>query len=424
MEELMYYVWRNRMFSSLIMLDDTPIEIIDPGLRNLNEGPDFFNAKVKIDGTLWAGNVEMHVNASDWYKHNHQNNPAYDNVILHVVMAADTDIRLHDGTTLKTVVMKIPSSVLDKYNDLTRPADSAISCAPRLSLVPDITLHDWIYSLAIKRMTGKAQRITNVLETQKIDWHEAFYIILTRALGTGVNSDAGERLARSLPYAYLRKHLDQPLQVEALLMGQAGWLETSLPDTPDYAYYHQLQREYAFLRNKFNLKPLPAGTWKFSKMRPQASPQLRIACLAALLTNGQELFPAIREASDIKQIAQLLTVRLKGFWSNHYSLTGTPSRDVNKGLGQSTIRSLIINAVIPIMLSYHNWECNEEAVEKDLEMLEAIPAENNRYIAQWTQIGIPVRNALDSQALLHLYKEYCQMHRCMNCRIGCWLVKN
>jgi len=398
MEDLMYYVWQQRLFQSIETLDDTSIDILHPGLRNLDAGPDFFNAKIKIDGTLWAGNVEMHVKSSDWFKHHHQSDPAYDNVILHVVMQADTVIRLSNGEPIKTVVMKVPAEVMDRYRALTSNNSysfSAIHCTPRITQVPSIIMHDWMTSLTTQRMLNKVARVRDLIEAQRESWQEAFYVILTRSLGTGVNGDPCERLARSLPYSFLQKHLDNPLQVRALLLGQAGLLpENDL----------RLQQEYAFLRSKFQLTPMTASSWKLARLRPYASPENRLNALAALLCSHPNLFSEMIEANDIAALQRLFSLP--------------------RQLGEVSVRSILINAVIPITIAYGQWQGDDSLVERSIEYLEAIPAESNRYMDYWIQAGIPQRNAFDSQALLHLYKEYCEPRKCLQCRIGCWLVKN
>ena len=426
MEELMYYVWQQRLFNSIATLDGQPIEIIHPGLRNLDAGPDFFNAKIRMDGILHAGNVEMHLRSSDWFRHHHHEDRSYDSVILHVVMQADAVITLHDGTTVKTVVMHIPEDIMARHQELITNHDRycQIRCTPRLGELPNILLHDWLTSLCTQRMISKTQRVRDLVDNQLYGWREAFYVILTRSMGTGINSDAMERLARSLPYSCILHHKDNLLQIEALLLGQAGLLNLSAENyiddslstgssangsatkTPlEKAIEKQklLQREYYFLRQKFSLTPLPVTAWTYGRVRPQAQPHVRLKALAALLWTHQDLFNEICEAKDLDAISRILSV---------------------KGIGAQTIRSLMINAVVPILIGFAQWQGDEEKCEQALTMLEQIPAEDNRYIQQWVERGIPVRSAFDSQALLQLYRNYCETHRCMHCRWGCWFVRN
>lgn len=398
MEELMYFVWSNRLFNSITTIDQSPLEIIHPGLRNLDAGPDFFNAKVMIDGVLWAGNVEMHCKASDWYKHKHQDNPAYDNVILHVVLQADAIITRPNGQQIQTVVMKIPADVMSRFQNLNTGNlqwGSAIRCAHRIPAVPQIILHDWLTSLAIQRMTAKVQRVNDLINDRNESWQEALYVILCRSFGTGINSDPFERLARSLPYSFLQKHIDNPLQIRAMLLGQAGLINST--DTA-------LLQEYNFLKAKFNLTPLNPSIWKNARMRPYAMPEARINALTSILCKHQNLFSEIIEAKETSELQKIFLLP--------------------RQLGEATVRSILINAVVPIMLAYAQWQANDEAVEKSIAILEALPAESNRYMDYWIQVGVPIRNAFDSQALLHLYKEYCEHRKCMRCRIGCWMVKH
>lgn len=398
MEELMYYVWQQRMFQSIVMLDDTPIEIIHPGMRNLDAGPDFFNAKIRIDGVMWAGNVEMHVKASDWYRHNHQADRAYDNVILHVVLQADAAISVPNGERITTVVMKIPPQVMEQYNQLisnnTNPF-SAIRCSDDLPKLPVVVLHDWMTALTTQRMLGKMKRVRDLIDERKSSWQEALYVMLARSLGTGINSDAMETLARSVPYAFLLKHMDNPLQIRALLLGQSNLMPLNEP---------QLKQEYDFLRAKFNLTPMPYQMWKLGRIRPQANPINRITALANLLCRNRDLLGTILHAPDVQTLQRLFYI---------------PSL-----LGTNTGNSIIINAVVPIILAYAQWNADEEQMEKAFSLLDKIPAEANRYTECWVRAGLPIRNAMDSQALLHLYREYCEPHKCMNCRIGCWILKN
>lgn len=396
MENLMYYVWQQRLFSSLVTIDGDPIEVIHPGLRNTGAGPDFFNAKIRMDGLLFAGNVEMHVRASDWYRHNHNEDRSYDSVVLHVVMQADAQIKLHDGTSVRTVVMHIPAEILARHNELLADRDPfcQIRCAPRLGELSTLMIHDWQTALCTQRMIEKTKRVRDLVDNQLLGWREAFYVVLTRSLGTGVNSDAMERLARSLPLSDILHHKDNLMQIEALLLGQAGLL-----GLPDNCF---LQREYAFLKQKFSLTPLPYSIWKFGGVRPQAQPHNRLKALALLLFTHKDLFDEICSAPDLKSINKILAVN---------------------GIGQQTIQSLIINAVIPILIGFAQWKGDDEKCEEALMMLEQVPAENNRYIQQWIERGIPVRSAFDTQALLHLYRTYCQHHLCMHCRWGCWLVR-
>lgn len=399
MENLMYYVWQQRLFSSIVTIDGEPIEITHPGQRNTGAGPDFFNAKIRMDGLTFAGNVEMHVRASDWYRHRHNEDRAYDSVILHVVMQADAQVRLHDGTLLRTVVMHIPNDILARHNELLADRDPfcQIRCAPRLGELSPILIHDWQTALCTQRMIDKTKRVRDLVDNQLLGWREAFYVVLTRSFGTGANSDAMERLARSLPLSCILHHKDNLVQIEAMLLGQAGLLENAPVPQKEI-----LRREYTFLKQKFSLTPLPVSAWKFGGVRPQAQPHNRLHSLALLLFTHKDLFDEICSAPGLKTLYRILSVI---------------------GIGQQTQQSLIINAIVPILIGFAQWKGDEEKCEEALMLLEQLPAESNRYIQQWIERGIPVRSAFDTQALLHLYRNYCQHHLCMHCRWGCYLVR-
>ena len=398
MEELMYYVWQQRLFSAILTADDTPLEIIHPGLRNLDSGPDFFNAKVRFGDITWAGNVEMHVRASDWFRHNHQHDAAYDSVVLHVVLVADAIIRHPSGEPIKTALMRIPPDIMERYRELAGASATnltSIRCTAHIPELPKVIMQDWLTALATQRLSDKTRRIRDLVDDGANSWQEAFYVILARSLGTGINSDTFERLARSLPFAFLQKHLDDPLQVRALLLGQAGLIPADAP---------RLQQEYAFLRAKFSLTPLPPASWRQAKRRPQAAPELRIEALATLLSSHPNLFSEVLDAADADALQRLFTLP--------------------KHIGRQTAQSIIINAVAPILLAFGQWKLDESLTERALALLEHLPAEANRYITGWKAAGYESNNAFETQALLHLYREYCEPHKCMECRIGCWLIRN
>ncbi len=412
----MYFAWQQRLCLSLETPDHQQLDLLHPGLRNYDAGPDFFNAKVREDGIVWAGNVEMHVKASDWYRHHHQDDPAYDSVILHVVLEADAEVKLRNGKPVRTVVMHLPDALVERYRQLCTPQQtpllpgqvpsySSISCTSRLEQVPRVVLRDWITALCTQRMIEKLQRVRDLVEGQLKAWPEAFYVVLTRSLGTGVNSDMMERLARSLPYNCLLHHRDNLLQLQALLLGQAGLLQLQDAAQKEAAMQQEwrlMQREYAFLRQKFSLSPLDGHYWKTGRVRPQAQPEVRLRALCLLIWSHNDLFDEVVEAQGIAQMEKIFG---------------------STGLGRQTVRSLIINAVVPLLLAYAQWQGDDERCERALGLLEEMPPESNRYIRQWADAGLSVKSAMDTQALLHLFRNYCQPHKCLRCRIGCWLLK-
>ena len=416
MEKLLYYLWEHRLLRHVEALttDGQPIEVIDPGRRNEDAGPDFFNAKVRIGDRVWAGNVEMHLRASDWSAHHHDNDPAYDSVILHVVAEADRPVYRTNGEPLPQWVVPIPEPLKADYDYLTSQQDM-LPCAGRLGELPPLFLTDWLTALALERLQQKSLRILDRLDERQGNWEEACYITLSRSMGLGINNDAFERLARSLPLIFLQKHADSLFQIEAFLFGQAGLLDPAR--YPDDAYYQRMVREYRFLQNKFSLQPINGDCWKFFRLRPANFPHQRIALLAQLIHRGFNLFSRILECADEKAVQELLDIRLEGYWERHYSF-GAESPAQNKTLGRGAVRILIINCVAPLLYSYAARTGKEAYVERAMQMLETLPPEDNRIVRRVAQGGIEVKSALDSQAAIQLHTAYCEPHKCLYCRIG------
>ena len=416
MEKLLYYLWEHRLLNHVLpeTTDGRKIEVLDAGRRNEDAGPDFFNAKVRIGDRIWAGNVEMHLHASDWHTHHHDGDAAYDSVILHVVTEADTQICRKNGEPIPQWVVTIPERLKADYEYLTSRQES-LPCGGRLAELPPLFLTDWFAALALERLQQKSLRILDRLDERQGDWEEVCYITLSRSMGLGVNNDAFERLARSLPLLFLQKHADSLFQIEAFLFGQAGLLAAG--EYPDDAYYQRMVREYDFLRNKFSLTPIDGSCWKFFRLRPANFPHQRIALLAQLIHRGFNVFSRILECADEKAVQELFDIRLEGYWETHYSF-GATSPAQNKTLGRGAVRILIINCVAPLLYSYAARTGKEALVERAMQMLEKLPPEDNRLVRYVVQGGITVQNALDSQAAIQLYTAYCEPHKCLYCRIG------
>lgn len=420
MEQLMYHVWRYRLFTtrSLMTTDGIPFEVIDPGLRNSDSGPDFFNAKLKFGDTVWAGNLEIHNRSSDWYHHGHHRDESYDNVILNVVSTHDAEVYRTNGDKIRQFVLPLSEELLDDYNYLTTRPEETVPCAFRFRELEPLILSDWKSALATERLLEKANRIKGLVDRYQGNWEEAFYIVLCRSFGTEINSDAFERLARSLPFNYLLKHIDSRLQTEAFLFGQAGFLE----EENDHPYYCLLQREYRLLRTKFRLKPLPVTMWRLFRLRPNAFPQVRIACLASLLYRQKRLFSIFMEAESPDALRKLFRVELHAFWENHYQF-GQVATEKAKGLGSQTVDSILINTLVPMLFAYGERTCNRMLEERAVAILEQMAAEDNRIVRMWKQTAIGVENAFDSQAVIQLQREYCDRKKCLFCRIGHQLLR-
>ena len=416
MEVLLHYAWEHRLYASgsFFTTDGTPFEIIDPGIRNTHAGPDFFNAKIKIDDKIWVGNIEIHTLSSDWYKHHHEKDKAYNSVILHVVENIDnTELRDESGRLIPQWEMKISPSIKENYALLINN-DKAIPCIGKISKVDEIYLTDWKNALLTERLERKANTIFQLLDIYKEDWNEVFYICLARNFGFGINSDAFERLAKSLPLKYILKHQDSGKQVEALFLGQAGLLERN--DIED-EYYLFLQKEYRFFQKKYNLQILEPYIFKSLRIRPDNFPHIKIVQLAGLIRNGQSLFSKILDTEEIMDFHALFSSGIEDYWTTHYHFEKS-STSKQKKLGFSAINILLINTVVPLLFAYGQKKKQDIYMERALQLIFSIKAESNYIISSFAHSGIKIDNAGDTQALIQLKKEYCEKKKCIFCRIG------
>ena len=416
-EELLHYVWRTKRFEFLNLKTTAgePLEILQFGVYNTDAGPDFFNARVQIGDTIWAGNIEMHLKASDWYKHQHQHDRAYDNVILHVVLEEDEVIVRSNNSRIPCMEVKrrISPKLVQNYQKLIRSA-YWIPCQEQLVGISNFTLQFGMERLLIERLLSKASRMTSVLQEQKNDWDDVFYRFLARNFGLKVNAIPFEDLARTLPLRLLLKHKDRLFQIEALLFGQSGLLEDEFEDT----YPRKLKQEYAFLRQKYSLQPLKKESWKFLRLRPANFPTIRIAQLATLIYQSHALFGKVLAAANIKEIENMFEVKLSNYWKDHYRFDKLSTVKAKKALGKSTIHLFVINTIAPFLLLYGQQSGEEKFKDKALQLLEELPAEKNRIIRGWEALGITPESAYQSQALLQLKGQYCDRYKCLDCAIG------
>ncbi|GHS99319.1 hypothetical protein FACS189421_09560 [Bacteroidia bacterium] len=416
METLLHYVWKHRLYvpGAFKTEEGIALEIIDPGMYNQDAGPDFFNAKIKLDDKLWAGNVEIHTLASDWYKHKHDSDKAYNSVVLHVVEEPDeTPVRDQSGRLIPQWILRVPEHIRENYLYLLHK-DEAIPCLSRIHEVPEIYLTDWQNALSAERLERKTNGIFQLLHDYQDDWNAVFYIVLARHFGFGINNDAFERLAKSLPFKYILKHSDSEKQVEALFLGQAGLLDDEIPNDD---YYLFLQREYQFLSKKYGLHSLDASIFKSLRIRPANFPHIKLVQLAGFITKEQSLFSQILEKEHLKDFQSLFFSNVSEYWETHYHF-GKESVKRKKGLGISAINILLINTVVPVLFAYGKKKGQEIFLKKAFDLLEALPPENNFIVNAFTRAGIKAGHAGDSQALIQLKREYCEPRKCIFCRIG------
>ena len=392
-----------------------PIEVIDAGLPNTNAGPDFFNAKLKIGGTLWVGNIEVHTLASDWMRHGHDKDAAYDNVILHVAETVDCEVFRANGVPVPQLQLPCPDPVRQRYDELSH-AEIYPPCYSILSSLPKLTVHSWLSALQVERFEQKARVIATRLERCNNHWEDVFFITLARNFGFGLNGDAFEAWASRLPFRAIDKHRDDLFQVEAFFFGQAGLLDEELPDAD--GYYLKLQKEFRYLQHKFELSvPMTATQWRFLRLRPGNFPHVRLAQLANLYYKERSLFSRIMEADTLEAVRKLLTVTTSPYWEEHFNFRKVSSSR-EKQVGKNAQNLIIINTVIPFLYAYGLHKADELLCERATGFLESLKAEDNHIIRHWSGAGLPVSTAADSQALLQLQKEYCDKKDCLRCRFG------
>lgn len=400
-EIVLHYIWERCLWAGFAQqtTDGKPVEILTVGEHNHDAGPDYSHARIRIDGKEWVGNIELHVCSSDWTKHRHHLDKAYDTVILHVVRSADKPIYNSKGELVPQCELQYPSDkdYLSGLFALAQQMDSAtgrIGCAEQLIHEPGLLTEGWRKTLLRKRLDCKRASIIRLLEITKGSWEHALYISLARNFGFHTNSLPFEQLAINTPLSCLQKHRNSLFQLTAILTGQAGLLEETEPGDEETK---QLAKEYHFLRAKFGLNPMDASVWKHSRMRPQNSPELRIKQFAQLVYQSENLLSKILDRDDLKELVQLF--------------------EIDK-MGKSSIDILLINTVLPYKYAYAVYKKSPDQAERVMQLMEKIAPENNTIVRQWRVLGQAITNAADTQALLHLYQNYCQHHECINCEVG------
>lgn len=420
LEDFLHFVWRTRRIDirNLKSTQNNSLNIFDFGHYNTDAGPDFLEAKIEIDGTIWAGNVEMHLKSSDWYRHKHEKDPAYNNVILHVVLEHDREVYLPTGEIIPCLELKslITKSLHAKYQKLIAN-QTFISCQSEIENVPELVKINLKDRLLVERLEQRTKALTIQLERLKNDWEEITYQQLAKTFGLKVNKEAFEMLARALPLKILNKHKDSLFQLESLFFGQAGMLDV---DFEEY-YPKKLKKEYAFLKKKYGLKSIPVSAWKYLRMRPANFPSIRIAQFAQFIYQTDHVFSKILAAKNEKEIHNLFKLKVSGYWKTHYSF-GKVSKASDKSLGKSFRDLIIINGIAPLMFVYSKQIDEQSVMNRGLKYLEMVKAEKNKVIKKLQEVGFKVEHSGDSQSLLQLYKSYCQKKRCASCGIGCSIL--
>lgn len=424
MELLLHYVWKNRIFplQGLQTTDGQTVEVIDTGLHNRHAGPDFFNAKVKINGTLWVGNVEIHEHSRDWHRHRHHHDTTYDNVVLHVCETVDCEIYRTNGEPIPQICLKVPNHIRENYKQLLAE-DQYPPCKKAIRDIAPITVSSWINALCIERLEQKTTAITKRAQQTNNDWEATYLTTLARNFGFGVNGDTFETWAQQLPLTAIARHRDNPFQIEALFFGQAGLLEPeNIPEKHRKAaltdnYFQQLREEYTFLAHKLTLKPMDGHQWKFLRMRPQNFPHIRLSQLTNLYCLQKTNLSTLTQCTNAEQLKDTLRTAVTPYWRTHY-LFGNQSPENTKQLSDTSLQLLLINTAVPILFAYGKHTGNENLCERALNILESLKAENNHIVSLWTACGVKAKTAVHSQALIQLQTNYCNRKDCLSCRFG------
>lgn len=421
-ENLLHFIWKYKKLplEHLLTTKNEIISLVDVGLHNDLAGPDFLNAKIRIGGQLWAGNVEIHLKSSDWFAHHHEIDANYNNVILHVVWEDDMSVFRKDRSEVPTLELKnyISKPLLEAYHQFFDNRNiKFINCERELKSVDGFLFRNWLERLYFERLERKSSLILNLLSESKNDWERVLFILLLRNFGSKVNGDSFYSLAQALDFSIFRKVQGNLFQLESLLLGTAGLLEDdSLVD----GHYIDFKKEYGFLKTKFNLNTTGVLPPQFYGLRPPNFPTIRLSQLANLYNGRQNLFSQLMEADSISEIRVLLEASASDYWKDHYTF-GKVSKKSNKKLSKSFIDLIIINTIAPLKFCYAKQQ-GREVDEQIVEIISGLKSEGNRVVENFKQHGAIVENALQSQAVLQLYNEYCTQNRCLQCAVGASLL--
>lgn len=417
-EKLLQFIWQFQYFNNKELELDSGenLQIIFPGQHNLHQGPDFLEAKIKIDKTTLVGNIELHVQASDWIRHAHDGDKNYNNIILHVVWQNDETQPAKNIPTL-SLNNRVPKLLLDKYEELMH-SSLFVPCEKMLSQVKDIIWASWKQRLLVERLHRKSEAVEQCLQQSNHHWEETFWWLLAKNFGLKVNAEALEAMAKSISVSILAKHKNQIHQLEALLLGQSGLLENEFSES----YPLMLQKEYRFLKNKYSLQPINMQV-HFLRMRPDNFPTVRLAQLAMLVQQSTHLFSKLKEMQSVSEVKKLLSVTANDYWNDHYVFDES-SPFKKKALGKQMAENIIINTAVPVLFAYGHLHKETALKGKAIKWLEELSSEKNHITNQWSDLGVAHNNAFDSQSLIELKTQYCNNKRCLECAVGNSLMKS
>lgn len=418
-EDFLHYVWQYQTFgkSDLYTEEGLVLDILKVGNRNFHSGPDFENTQLIIGNLKWVGKVEIHIRSSDWFKHQHSHDPAYENVILHVVWEYDQAISRADGSVIPTLALKnrVDPEVISKYENLRNNTQN-IPCEAFIDQVSEVVKFSMIEKALAKRLERKAREILKNYNSLNKDFEELAYHTLCKNMGFKLNAEAFARLAEGLPTKIIAKHKGNLTQIEALLFGQAGFLETAVDD-----YQNTLKHEYHFLQQKYGLSTMEASEWRFLRTRPQNFPTLRLAQLAQVLNNNQGFFSLFIGNTDLETYQKVFGQDVNPYWKTHYHFGKTTEKTYK--LGSKSIENILINTVAPLLTAYYSLTDDYTLFEKALQLLENLKPENNYITRIWLDLGVKCKSAFDSQGLVEQYNTFCSQKQCLQCTTGIEILK-
>ncbi|WP_010180936.1 DUF2851 family protein [Aquimarina agarilytica] len=420
-EDFLYYLWKFQKIdvSQLYTTQGEQVEIISLGTHNTQSpGPDFFNAQLIIGGQKWAGNIEMHVKSSDWFVHKHQHDTNYNTVILHIVWEHDIDVFRSNNTAIPTLQLKdyVSEVALNSYQKLYENASEKwINCEKQIARIPLFTMNNWLERVYFERLEAKSLPILQLLKAQRNDWEAACFAMLAKAYGGNTNGAVFFKIAQSIPFTIIQK-TNTIFQLEALLFGQANLLQEHLEDP----YYQSLQKEYNYLKHKYKLGELIGLQVQFFKLRPSNFPSLRLSQLAAFYVSNKNVFTLLMSLNKLHDIEKILQVKSSEYWETHYTFGKTSKKSIKK-VSKAFVELLLINAILPLRFVYENSRQKFDS-ENLLNLLKLLKFEKNTISNRYRDLGVPMENALHSQASLTLKKEYCDQHKCLDCAVGYQLL--
>lgn len=414
-EAFLHFIWKFQKFDTenLVTASNELISVHHPGIHNDDSGPDFSEGKLKIGSIEWSGNIEIHLKSSDWYHHQHQEDQTYENVILHVVWQHDRAVIRSDGSKIPCLELKnrvSPDLVYSYKHHLVQATE--ILCHSKLSEISDLVWNSNLDKMLTRRLEQKSERILTLAKEIQFDWEEVAYIALARNFGFSLNAEPFERLAKATPLKTLSKYSNRPEMIQALLFGQAGFLEN-----PEGEYQSYLAIEYEFLKAKHGLNGLHRAHWKFGKMRPSNFPSVRLAQFSGLLSKNAKLFNELTSISSLRDLKRMFQIDLGDYWKAYYDF-GKPSKRSGNSLGASSIENLTINSIAPLLSAFAIHTGQREMMDKAISLLEQLKPESNRYTKKFEALNRAPTSAFDSQAQITLFRDFCNRKKCLNCGIG------